>query len=139
MPEAYHARLYPVERTPGGVATTQQAYSAGVVAPHAGTARWTYTTPTNKAAEIESVQSIIFRDGASGAAGVCYALIFVIGGSGVCSVYEQNGALGTVTQSQFGRAGFLAAGEQLRGQTADASVGGTHNFDCSARLREFPV
>lgn len=137
MPEYYH-RTYPVERAVGGVVSQTGNYNAGGVAPHAATTRWTYTVPTNRAAQIESALVAILRTAAAAPVGTTFATVTATGVSLLYATDISN-AVGAFTSQQQGESGFLNAGDVLLGQTFDGSTGGTHDLVVTAHWREIAV
>lgn len=134
----YHERLYPVERTVGGVATGTGQYNAGGVGPHVATNRWSITTPTANAYQVESAMAVVMREVPAGAVGAAYVRIVAAGADLLYTPYNNNTA-GAGASAYLGHCGFLLAGETIVGITADASTGGTHTLAASCHVRSFPI
>lgn len=137
---SYFTRVYPVERVSGGVATLLFVYAANGVAPHAGTTRWTYTTPTSRATRVEALHLGMMRATAPGAAALTNALIWSATGTArYIELQEITAAVGAMTRDLLGECGWLAAGDVIFATTQDFSTGGTYNYTASGHLREIVV
>lgn len=135
----YFTRTLPVERQLGGVATLASVYSAATIAPHGTTTRWTYTCPSNRAAEIEHVQTDWYRDGAAATASLIFCFVLHSAGHTICRNDGSDAVLFSGHPSDASRPGYLVAGESIVGQTQDSSAGGTMRYSVSAGYREFVI
>lgn len=136
MPDAYHVRLYPAERTPGGVASGGQAWFPGAIAPHAQTQRFSYTVPTNRGAHVESVFVSIQRDTAAAPVNSAIVWLTSTAANPVMAAHLFDNTVGARDGHYGGDSGWLAPGDVVTAQSADASTGGTVRYHASVRYRE---
>lgn len=121
--------------------THTEFYSA-IVGPHLDTNRWTYTVPAGKRAYIESAHARLVRETYPTIPSTVYASISVqpAGGIGVDLVEIDGIAMfpgdGGVADSG-GQIGLLDEGDTIFATTADASTGGTVQFEVCCKLTEF--
>lgn len=116
-------------------------YVAATIAPHATTARFTYTVPANRKAMIGFLTIEAMRDGAAGAAGAAGANITITpsGSSAkdILDVRQINNNVGTPIDAAVSGNAILLAGDAFTGNTFDLSTGGTYTYALGAQAIEF--
>jgi len=117
------------------------SYVAGAIAPHVTTQRWTYTVPAGKKAFVELAFCQVFRTGVAGTLGMCVAYVQVTpqGGSATVMLGAKmwNNTAGAQDTVEIGLAWHMKAGDQIEGITQDGSVGGTIDYQLTAKITEF--
>jgi hypothetical protein len=112
-------------------------------APHALTARWTYTVPAGKKALVELLQVGLKRMTAAGTPQVAYVAITVVpsGGSGVYLVFADltasNNAVGDKDNMSSQGTLNLSAGDEINAKTYDGSTTGTIEYTANMKITEF--
>lgn len=117
-----------------------RSYSAGAVAPHGSTTRWTYTVPSSKKCLLESAWCLVMRDGAAAPAGRARSLVYVDTGDGTSEVGEPQILTNGVGDQQSALVAgqmTLNAGGIVAAVTEDSSTGGTVRFMATAKLTEY--
>ena len=111
------------------------------LAPAGVTAQWTYTVPTGRKAMVES--AFCYLDRATVATTAGYAQAFIqylpqgVAAADMVQAAINNNAVDSSDKAINAGTAVMVAGDQLRGQTSDASVGGTYRADVIAKLTEF--
>jgi hypothetical protein len=122
------------------VVTRGMSYAAAAVAPHADTARWSYTVPASKKFQLNTSTISAQRDTA-GTTGVALAYINLTTASAVTTkqlvVQHFNGGTGTYETKPLGQSMMLMPTELIEGRTVDASVGGSMSYTIDATGSEF--
>lgn len=135
----YYQRSLPVERTPGGFPTITSSYVAANIAPHGTTTRWSYTVASGKAAVLEYVMTVWYRDNAAATASLIFAHVLHSAGHSIC---RNDGFDATLFQGHIQHIsdpGYLAPGESVSGVTQDSSAGGTMRYFVQAAYRELVI
>lgn len=131
------ARATPHDRNP--VAQTEE-YSAGTVAPHSATDRWSLTVSAGKKAFLVGRCSLL-RDAAAGAVGYASTAIRhdPAGAEAEVSLARAHLLDNTVGASDADSSvgAFALAGDVLSGETVDLSTTGTIRYESSLDLVEY--
>lgn len=126
------------DRNPG---PKTSMYSAGGVAPHASTTRWSYTVPVGRKAWVDSMWIQVDRAAAGTTAGVVAANLNYVPNGGTVGVFGQgwlfNNAVGAVNQVVAEQFGYLGAGDVLSSTTSDGSTGGSIDYTIAAKYTEY--
>lgn len=116
-------------------------YSAGGVAPHGTTTRWTYTVPAGKKAWVDAVCAELYRDVAAAAAAIAAVNINYQanggGGSVLCQAAQSTNALVQVSEFVFTQFGYMGPGDIVYATTLDTSTGGSNAYTASIKRTEY--
>ena len=126
-------RLEWYDRNPQGV---EQAYTAAGVAPHGFTVRFTYTVPTGKKFFLENAVGITVRKTAATTPGMAFCGVSARN-YGVVEGQVRTNNVGDLNSMNVGRTVIMVAGDQLKGDSQDASEGGTMDYEVYAHGIEF--
>ena len=120
-----------------------EIYSAGSIAPHANTTRWTYTVPANRIAIVQSAYCQLRRDSATATFGDAFASIRINDPTDMTTLMQlmriddYQGAQNAGQILVLGTCAILTAGQKLEGRDGDGSTGGTYTYIESANILEF--
>lgn len=110
-------------------ATSQvNAYSAGGIAPHAATTRWTVTVASGKKLLVEVATCIMVRETAATTPDQYKSTVEITSGATTMVVvpnYSYSNTVSAITTQSSPAAMTIYAAETIYGQTRDVSVGGT--------------
>ena len=107
------------------------------------TNRWTYTVPAGKAAWVEFIFVQVIRQSAAGAVGGMQSIVQLDDAINpiqlLLHAFIITNGVGDRAQEQASPVCYLQAGDQLLGQTADGSTGGTGYHVNVGKIIEFTL
>lgn len=127
----------PWSKNPLPVAFT---FSSGNVAPHASTVRWSYTVPAGRRCQVNYIGVGCWRRTTPTTPDIVYSFVqlnpggagfFIIAIARLTAITDNDDAF--ISAPQF----IMNAGDLIRGQTLDGSVGGTCDYLCAFVGTEF--
>jgi len=122
-------------------ATKGRTYGASGIAPHSTTVRWTYTVPAGKAAYVESLNAMVFRDGTATVANIAQMLIYIQTTDTATTIQlqvrEYKSTLYIPNITSQSNIAFIKAGDVVYAASADPSTGGTYTYTADMKLTEF--
>lgn len=121
--------------------TKGKTYQASAVAPHTTTTRWTYTVPAGKAAYVEALNAMIYRDVAPTVVSLAQSIIYIVSSDAVTSTVLQVRTYSASTYVFYygsqSNIALLKAGDQIYANTFDNSTGGAVTYTIDLKLTEF--
>ena len=118
-----------------------ESYIKFNVAPHGLTSRWTYTVPPGRRAFIEILAVKVLRQTVADTVGIARAdiLIHITGvpTPRILSAFICTNVAGDTDRGEVGHSVILNAGEWIKGETSDSSIGGTCAYLLTLKVTEF--
>jgi hypothetical protein len=115
--------------------------NTGALAPHAGTARYSYTVPTARKFLVGYFDNRFTRETVATTGGIYLTFLsYTPSGGSIVQMFRQEGNLNTVQAvggGQFGSGTMLNAGDLISGSDTDPSTGGLISFNESCMGTEF--
>ena len=119
---------------------TNGSFVSSALAPHAITARISYTVPVGKRAVITTLFVIVERATVGTTAFDAEASVYVNNQSldrAICTVLNSSNVVGVISQAAIGLQYYLKAGDGVTGYTQDSSTGGSCLYRIGFGILEF--